>query len=350
MEKIKINNRIISEKKEPFIVAEMSGNHNLSLSRAFKIIDKAAMAGVDAIKLQTYTPDTITIKSNRKEFLIKDKKNLWKNNTLHELYKKGQTPWKWHKKLFSYAKKKKLICFSSPFDETAVDFLEKLGTPAYKIASFENDHYPLLKKVAKTGKPMIISIGLLKLKELKDIIKFIKKNGCKNFALLKCTSTYPANYYDLNLKTILDLKKRFKCPVGFSDHSKGTSAALTAISFGACIIEKHFTLDQNDEGVDSKFSLTPYELRQLKKDSITAWQSAGKVSYGATKNERTYTKYKRSIYVIKNLKKGETFNSKNLKIIRPNKGLHPKFYDKLLGKKSSKNLKYGTPFKFEFIN
>jgi pseudaminic acid synthase len=239
---IKIKTKKINKNNKPFIIAEMSGNHNGLLSNALKLVDLAAKCGADAIKLQTFTPDTITMKSKRKEFYIKDKKNLWKNNSLFELYKKAHTPWKWHHKIFERAKKKKIICFSSPFDETAVDFLEKLNAPFYKIASFENTHFPLLKKVAKTGKPIIMSTGLASIKEITESVKFLRKNGCKSLALLKCTSAYPAEPSDLNLQTIKDLKKRFNCEVGISDHSLGIGAAIAAISLGAVIIEKHFSL------------------------------------------------------------------------------------------------------------
>ena len=239
---IKIKTKKISKKNKPFIIAEMSGNHNGLLSNALKLVDLAAKCGADAIKLQTFTPNTITMKSKRKEFYIKDKKNLWKNNSLFQLYKKAHTPWEWHHQIFQRAKKRKIICFSSPFDETAVDFLEKLNAPLYKIASFENTHFPLLKKVAKTGKPIIMSTGLASMKEISESVKFLRKNGCKSLALLKCTSAYPADPSDLNLLTIKDLKKRFNCEVGISDHSLGIGAAIAAVSLGAVIIEKHFSL------------------------------------------------------------------------------------------------------------
>ena len=237
----KIGKRTISKSSEPFIIAEISGNHNGRIENIFKMIDLASKNKIDAIKLQTYTADTITMKSKRPEFFIKDKKNIWKNKSLYELYKKAHTPWSWHKRIFNYANKKNIICFSSPFDESAVDFLEKFNVPAYKIASFENDHYPLLDKIAKTGKPIIISTGLTDLNELKKIVKFFKKKKC-NIALLKCTSSYPANPEKLNLKTIPDMKKKFKVEVGFSDHTIGIGSSLAAIAQGASIIERHFAL------------------------------------------------------------------------------------------------------------
>ena len=340
----KIKKRIISQKKSPFIIAEMSGNHNGSLSEALKIVDLASIAGADAIKLQTYTPDTITMKSKRSEFFIKDKKNLWKNNSLYDLYKKAHTPWSWHKKIFERAKNRKLIYFSSPFDETAVDLLEKLNVPLYKIASAENNHFPLLKKVAKTGKPVIMSTGLATLNELKESVNYLRKNGCKQLALLKCTSAYPAEPKDLNLVTIRRLREIFNCEVGFSDHSLGIGAAITAISYGATIIEKHFTVEKN-KGVDGAFSSEASEMKRLKEESLVSWSSKGKVFFGPTKNEKIFKKYRRSIYVSKNIKKGEVFSNNNIKVIRPSLGLHPKYFTDIIGKISKKDINKGEPFK-----
>jgi pseudaminic acid synthase len=344
----KIKKRLISEKEKPFIIAEMSGNHNGSLATALKIVDLAAEAGADAIKLQTYTPETITMRASRKEFFITDKKNIWKNNSLFDLYKKAHTPWAWHKKIFERAQKKKLIYFSSPFDESAVDFLEGLNVPLYKIASFENNHFPLLKKVAKTGKPIIMSTGLATLKELKESVNYLRKNGCKNLALLKCTSSYPANPKDLNLKSIHKLKKVFDCEVGFSDHSLGIGAAISAISYGATIIEKHFTLNKL-KGVDGKFSSELEELKMLKKESEVAWQAKGNIFLGPTSSEKKYTKFRRSIYISKQIKKGEKFSKDNLKVIRPAYGLHPKYFDGVIGKISKKDIHAGTPLKKDFF-
>lgn len=342
---IKIGNRVISKFNPPFIIAELSGNHNQSIKKAFKIIDAAKSANVDAIKIQTYTADTMTLNVNKKEFKIVDKKNIWKNYSLYSLYKKAHTPWSWHKKIFDYAKKRGIICFSSPFDISAVNFLEKLNVKLYKVASFENTHFPLLKRIANTGKPMIISLGLLKLPEIKEIVKFVKNNGCKKLILLKCTSTYPANPKDLNLKTIDDLRNKFNCEVGFSDHSIGIGAAITSISCGATVIEKHVTLRRKDNDIDSKFSLEPSELKTLKEESVTAWRSIGKINYDYTKNEKRFLKYKRSIYVSKDIKKGEKFSRYNLKIIRPSNGLAPKYINKVIGNKAKTNLKYGTALK-----
>ena len=344
----KIKKRLISEKKEPFIIAEMSGNHNGSLATALKIVDLAAEAGADAIKLQTYTPQTITMRSSQKEFFIKDKKNMWKNNSLFDLYKKAQTPGAWHKIIFERAKKKKLIFFSSPFDETAVDFLENLNVPLYKIASFESNHFPLLKKVANTGKPVIMSTGLSTLPEIKESVKYLRKNGCKQLALLKCTSSYPANPEDLNLISIQKLRKTFNCEVGFSDHSLGIGAALTAINNGASIIEKHFTIAKN-KGVDGFFSSEVTEMRRLKEETTVAFKARGKVFFGPTKNELQYKKFRRSIYISQNIKKGDRFSKDNLKVIRPGLGIHPKYYEFLMGRVVKKNGKKGQPLKKAFF-
>jgi pseudaminic acid synthase len=341
---IKIGSKIISSKNKPFVIAEMSGNHNGSLLNALKLIDLASKSGADAVKLQTFTPDTITMKSNRKEFFISDKKNLWKNYSLYNLYKKAHTPWEWHKKIFARAKKNKLICFSSPFDESAVDFLEKLKVPIYKIASFENTHFPLLKKIAQTGKPVIMSTGLASLAEISESVKFLRKNGCKKLALLKCTSSYPANPSDLNLLTIKDLQKKFKCEVGISDHTLGIGASIAAVGIGATIIEKHFTLKRN-VGVDGKFSHNFFEMKQLVQQAEIAWKSLGKVAYGPTKDEKRYIMYRRSIYAFKDIKKGEKITKYNVKVIRPSLGLKPKFYWSILGKKIKKNIKRGEPLK-----
>ena len=346
---MKIKTRIISKSHKPFIIAELSGNHNGLIENALKLVDLASMSGVDAIKLQTYTPETITLLSNRRDFLIKDKNNPWKKNqTLFKLYKKAFTPWSWHKKIFERAQKKKLIYFSSPFDECAVDFLEELNVPMYKIASFENNHFPLLKKVAKTGKPIIMSTGLATLKELKESVNYLKKNGCKSLALLKCTSSYPADPKDLNLRAIQKLKKVFGCEIGFSDHSIGIGAAISAINYGATIIEKHFTLNKL-KGVDGKFSSEAEELRMLKKESEVAWQAKGNIFLGPTTNEKKYTKFRRSIYISKQIKKGEKFSKDNLKVIRPAYGLHPKYFERVIGKISKKNIHAGTPLKKDFF-
>jgi len=342
---IKILNRPISIKHRPFIIAEMSANHNQSLPNALKIIDKAKQAGVDAIKIQTYTPDTLTIKSSRKEFTITDKSSIWYKQSLYNLYKKAYTPWDWHQKIFDYSKKKGLICFSSPFDLSAVEVLKKLNCPAYKIASFEINNLPLIENVAKLKKPLIISTGLATFKEIKNAVITAKKNGCKKIILLKCTSTYPSNPKDSNIITINDLKKQFKCEVGISDHTKGIGVSVASIAYGSTVIEKHFTLDRKLGGVDSEFSLEPNEMKSLVDEATRAWSSLGKKKYGPTKSELSSLKFRKSIFVVKDIKKGEVFCDDNIKIIRPNIGLEPKFYKRIIGKIAQKNLKKGTPLK-----
>ena len=320
----------------------MSGNHNGSLKKALEIVKEASKAGADAIKLQTYTAETITINSKSRDFIIHDKKSLWKKERLYNLYKKAHTPWSWHKKIYDLAKKLNLVCFSSPFDETAVDFLEKLNTPFYKIASFEITHLPLIKKVALTKKPMIISTGLASKKEIKEAIKIAKKNGCPQIILLKCTSAYPADIADTNILTIKDLKKSFKCEVGFSDHTLGIGAPLAAISHGAKIIEKHFTISKSDKGVDSAFSMDVKELSSLVTEAKRAYLSLGKVNYKLSSSEKKSKIFRRSIYAKRNIKKGEIFTSDNVKVVRPSYGLSPKYYFKLLGKRSKRQIKKAT--------
>ena len=290
-----IGNYTISRENKPFIVAEMSGNHNQSLDRALKIVEAAAKAGAHMLKLQTYTADTITINSKNNEFFINNSKSLWKGKSLYDLYKQAHTPWEWHEKIIKRSNELGILCFSSPFDETAVDFLEKLNVPAYKIASFENVHLPLIKKVASTGKPVIISTGLATELEIKESIQALEDGGCSQFALLKCTSSYPASPENSNILTIPDLRKKFNCEVGLSDHTLGIGAALAAISHGATIIEKHLTLDRNDGGVDSSFSINPSELKILVEESERAWQSLGKIFYGVTESEKEGLKTSRLV-------------------------------------------------------
>ncbi len=346
---MKINKTAIGLDHKPFIIAEMSGNHNQSLERALKIVEAAAKAGADALKLQTYTADTITLDINKAEFLITDQKSLWKGKTLYQLYSEAYTPWEWHKPIMEYANKLGMICFSSPFDNTAVDFLEDLNVPAYKIASFENSHIPLLKKVASTGKPMIISTGLASISQLDETIKVIRSSGCKDFMLLKCTSTYPSPPKNTNVITIPHMRQLFDCEIGLSDHTMGIGAALAAIAHGATAIEKHFTLNRNDGGVDSAFSLEPDELKKLVIESKRSWESIGIVHYGPTQDEKKSLVFRRSLYISSNIQKGDTINKNNLKVIRPGLGLEPKYYSIVMGKKVSKNVKAGTPFSWDLI-
>ena len=346
---MKIGKYKISQKDKPFIIAEMSGNHNQSLDRALKIVDAAAKSGVHMLKLQTYTADTITINSRNSDFFINDKKSLWRGKNLYDLYKEAHTPWDWQEKIVKRSNKLGMLCFSTPFDETAVDFLEKINVPAYKISSFENVHLPLIKKVAQTGKPVILSTGLATKNEIEEAVETLKIGGCKEFALLKCTSAYPALPTNSNILTIPDLRKNFNCEVGLSDHTMGIGTALAAISHGATIIEKHFTLDRNDGGVDSSFSIEPAEMKILVEESARAWQALGKISYGPTGSEKSGINLRRSIYVVKDINKGEKITKKNIRIIRPGKGLAPKYFEEILGRETNQNLKEGTAFTWEFL-
>lgn len=331
----------------PFIIAEMSGNHNQSLERALKIIDAAADAGASAIKIQTYTADTLTIKG---VFKITEKSSLWYGKDLHDLYDEAHTPWDWHKAIFEHAHKRGIICFSSPFDETAVDLLESLNNPIYKIASFEINHIPLLKYIAKTGKPVIMSTGASSLSEIAEAVNVLKREGCENLTLLKCTSTYPASAENSNLNTIPHLKELFNCEVGLSDHTMGIGVAVAAIAKGANVIEKHFCLDRSEGGVDSAFSLEPAEFKQLVIEAKNAYLALGKINYGITNDEKQVDAGKRSIYVSDKINEGEIITTKNIKVIRPGYGLHPRYYTDVLGKKANKNLEIGQPLSFNDLN
>ena len=337
---MKIAGKKISVNNPPFIIAELSANHNNNINRAFKIIKEAKKAGADAIKLQTFTADSITLNSSKKDFIIEDKKSLWKNRKLYDLYKQASLPKKWYKEIFNEAKKNELICFSSPFDSDAVDFLEKFKVPAFKIASFENNHYPLISKVITKKKPTLISLGVTELSEILHVVKFLNFNKFNNFAFLHCSSSYPANLEESNIKNILDLKKRFKFEIGYSDHTPGIGAAIAAVSYGASIIEKHFTIDKMGGGLDDTFSSDPDEFSLLVKELKKAWLSLGRVNYKLTKSELRHKIFKRSIYVSKDIKKGEIFTENNIKIVRPSFGLEPKYYDRILGKRSKRNLKF----------
>tara|TARA_B100001057_G_scaffold73909_2_gene68328 strand:+ start:11334 stop:12416 length:1083 start_codon:yes stop_codon:yes gene_type:complete len=346
---IKIGDYIIGEKNSPFIIAEMSGNHNGSLERAYKLIDAAYDSGANAVKLQTYTAEQLTIDVKGGLFDINDSKSLWNGENLFKLYEKAHTPLEWHEKLFKYAESKGIIIFSSVFDESGVDFLEKLNVKAYKVASFENNHYPLLKKVAKTGKPVIMSTGLSTISQLKKSIEVLKDNGCKNLILLKCTSTYPSSPKNSNLKTIPEMAKLFNCQVGLSDHTLGIGVPIASISFGAKVIEKHFTLDRKDGGVDSEFSLEPAELKMLVDESKRAFKSIGKIFIGITEEEKSSLRFKRSIYVVNDMKKNEKFDKNNIRIIRPGNGLDTGYYEKILGEKANINIKAGTPLSLDML-
>jgi len=347
---IKISDFKIGKNYPPFIVAEISGNHNQKLSRALDLVDAAADCGVHALKLQTYTPDTITLNVRNKDFMIEGKDSLWSGENLYDLYEKAHTPWEWHKPIIEHAIKKGLICFSSPFDETAVDFLEELNMPAYKIASFENNHLPLIKKTAATGKPLIISTGMASVEELSRAVRTAKESGCKELILLKCTSTYPSSPNNTNLNTIPHIRDLFNCEVGLSDHTLGIGAAIGAVALGATIIEKHFTLSRNDGGVDSQFSLEPKEMKMLVEESKRVWQAIGKIFYGPSETEMQSLSFRRSIFITKDIKKGEALNPNNIGIYRPNLGLSPDYFDIVIGRKTRRSLTAGTPLSFEDIN
>ncbi|MCW3083822.1 MAG: N-acetylneuraminate synthase [Bacteroidetes bacterium] len=340
MNSIKIGSYMVGKDQKPFIIAEMSGNHNQSLDRALELVDAAAAAGAHALKLQTYTADTITMKG---AFTIEDKNSLWNGKELHDLYKQAHTPWEWHKPIFDRAKEKGMEAFSSPFDETAVDFLESLNVPAYKIASFENTHHPLLRKVAKTGKPVILSTGVSTLEDIIESVEVLRKAGCKDIILLKCTSTYPATPENTNLLTIPDMYEKHKCLIGLSDHTMGTGVSVAAVALGACVIEKHFTLRRADGGVDSAFSLEPEELKSLVTETERAFLALGTVKYGILPAEEKSVQFKRSIFVSKDIKKGELLSADNLRIIRPASGLAPKYWEDVIGKAAKTDLKAGTP-------
>jgi pseudaminic acid synthase len=328
----------------------MSGNHNQSLDQALKIVESAANAGVNAIKLQTYTPDTMTLEVDKPEFYISDEANPWKGHSLYDLYKKAQTPWEWHKTIFDQAMKLGLIAFSTPFDDTAVDFLETLNVPCYKIASFENADIPLIKKVASTGKPIIISTGMATIAELDETVRTARENGCHDIILLKCVSTYPASSKDANIVTIPHMRDLFKCEVGLSDHTAGIGASVASIALGATVIEKHLTLNRNDGGVDAVFSLEPEEMKNLVEESKRSWQALGQISYGPTEKEKTSLKFRRSLYITQNMNAGDILSEDNVRSIRPGYGLQTKYLDLVLGKMIKQDVKKGTALQWDFIN
>lgn len=349
MRDIRIKNFSIGACHQPFIIAEMSGNHNHSLERALAIVDAAAAAGVQALKLQTYTADTMTLDIDKGEFFIDDPDSLWQGNSLYKLYQQAYTPWEWHEPIFKRCHELGMVAFSTPFDETAVEFLEKLKVPCYKIASFENTDIQLLKKVATTGKPVIVSTGMAEIAELDEAVRTLRSNGCKDIILLKCTSTYPANPDASNLLTIPHMRELFQCQIGLSDHTMGIGTAIAAIALGATVIEKHFTLSRADGGVDSVFSMEPKEMARLVMESKTAWQALGHVSYGPTVGEIPSLKHRRSLYVSEDMQAGDIFSLNNIKAIRPGLGLPTKYLDLVIGKKAVQDIKKGTPLSFDFL-
>lgn len=346
---IRIAGRPIGRDHRPFVIAEMSGNHNQSLERALAIVDAAAKAGADALKLQTYTADTMTLDITEGEFFISDAGSLWAGKSLYDLYQEAHTPWEWHQPIFERAKELGMIAFSTPFDETAVDFLERLDTPAYKIASFENTDLPLIRKVAATGKPMIISTGMATIAEIDDAVRTARKAGCSDLVLLKCTSTYPATPTNSNVLTIPHMRQLFNCEVGLSDHTMGIGAAAAAVAHGASVVEKHFTLARADGGVDSAFSLEPSELASLVIETERAWQALGEVAYGPRVEEKKSLVFRRSLYIAEDMEAGEVLTPINLRCIRPGMGLAPGYYDLLLGKRVGRAVKRGTPVSWDIL-
>lgn len=349
MNQIKLGHQWVGRNHKPLIVAEMSGNHNQSLERAFEIVDAAAKAGAHALKIQTYTADTMTLNLKDREFSIDDSKSLWNKQSLYDLYKQAHTPWDWHKPIFDRCKSHGMMAFSTPFDATAVDFLESLDVPFYKIASFEVTDIPLIQKVASTQKPMIISTGMASVSELEDAVRAARAAGCKDLILLKCTSTYPANPENTHILTIPHMRELFQCEVGLSDHTMGLGVAVASVALGAVLIEKHFTLRRSDGGVDSAFSLEPEEMQALVVETERAFQSLGRVHYGPTEKEKASLQFRRSLYVVSDLKAGEVLTEKNVRAIRPGLGLAPKFYQDVLGKKISCDVKKGTPLSWDLV-
>lgn len=346
---MKIGHINIGQDSAPFIIAELSGNHNQSLERALAIVDVIADSGAHALKLQTYTADTMTLNLTEREFFIDDVNSLWRGNSLYQLYEKAYTPWEWHEALFKRARERNLLAFSTPFDATAVDFLEKLNVPAYKVASFENIDLPLIHKVASTGKPLIISTGMATLAEIDDAVRTAREAGCQELVLLKCTSNYPASPASSNLMSIPTFRSLFNCEVGLSDHTLGIGAAVASIALGAVVIEKHVTLSRAEGGVDAAFSLEPQELKQLVTETYTAWEALGTVQIGPTPEEIASKVFRRSLYICEDLQAGDVLTPQNLRAIRPGYGLPPKYLSKLLGKKVSKVVKKGTPAQWELI-
>jgi pseudaminic acid synthase len=346
---LRISGRVIGRDQPPFIIAEMSGNHNQSLDRALEIVEVAASTGVHALKIQTYTPDTMTLDLDVREFHISDPGSPWAGTSLYKLYSQAYTPWEWHEPIFNRARQLGMIAFSTPFDASAVDFLERLDVPCYKIASFENTDLPLIRRVASTAKPMIISTGMATVAELDETVRAAREAGCDDLVLLKCTSTYPATAINTNIRTIPHLRELFGCEVGLSDHTLGVGVSVASIALGASVIEKHFTLKRADGGVDSTFSMEPAEMAQLVAESERAWQSLGTVAYGATESERKSLQFRRSLYVTQDMKPGDALTADNLRAIRPGLGLPPKFLPQLLGKRVNRDIPRGTAVTWSMI-
>jgi N-acetylneuraminate synthase len=347
--KFEISGRRIGGSAPPLVIAEMSGNHNQSLDRALKIVEAAAKAGAHGLKIQTYTPDTMTIDLDEREFHISDPDSLWAGRSLYKLYGEAYTPWEWHAPIFERARALGLIPFSTPFDETAVEFLERLDVPCYKIASFENTDLALIRRAAATGKPLIISSGMATAGELDESVRAAREAGCKDLVLLKCTSTYPASPENTNIMTIPDLRERFGCEAGLSDHTMGLGVAVASVALGAAVIEKHFTLRRADGGVDSAFSMEPDEMAQLVAETERAWQALGHVTYGPTEEEKKSIHFRRSLYVVKDLKAGDVLTRENVRAIRPGLGLPPKHLAQVLGRRVKQDVRRGTALRWELL-
>lgn len=345
MQTLKINGRAIGRDHAPYIIAEMSANHNGSLQTAFRLIDEAKRAGADAVKIQSYTADTITLNSNAPDFQIRG--GLWDGRTLYDLYRQAHLPWDWHAPLFDYAREAGITLFSSPFDFTAVDMLEKLNAPAYKIASFEAVDLPLIRYVAQTGKPMIISTGMADAEEIAEAVDTARSNGCQDLVLLHCVSGYPAPAADYNLRTLPDMAQRFGVPVGLSDHTLDNTTAVAAVALGACVIEKHFTLDRNGGGPDDSFSLEPADLQALCRDSKTAWSALGQVEYALKSSEQGNAQFRRSLYFVKDLRAGDVVDASCIRSVRPGYGLPPKYFDEIIGKTVNTNIAANTPVRWD---
>ena len=346
---IRIADRAIGPGHAPFVIAEMSGNHNQSLARALEIVEAAAKAGAHALKIQTYTPDTMTLELDKGEFHIADPKSPWAGSSLYNLYGKAYTPWEWHQPIFDRAQELGVIPFSTPFDDSAVDFLESLDVPCYKIASFENTDLPLIRRVAATGKPLIVSTGMASIAELDDSVRAAREAGCKDLILLKCTSTYPATAANTNLLTIPHLRALFGCEVGLSDHTMGVGVSVAGVALGASVVEKHFTLTRSDGGVDSSFSMEPGEMAQLVVETERAWQALGQVSYGPSEAEKKSLNFRRSLYIVKDLEAGAVLTREHVRAIRPGLGLPTKYLDVILGMTIKRAAKRGDAFTWELL-
>jgi N-acetylneuraminate synthase len=344
-----LGGRPVGREHPPYVVAELSGNHDGRLERALAIVDAAAAAGADAVKLQTYTADTMTLDLSSGDFVIDDPTSLWHRRTLHDLYCEASTPWEWHEPLFARCRALGLACFSTPFDESAVDFLETLAPPAYKIASFEMTDLPLIARVARTGRPLIVSTGMATVAEIDEAVRTARTAGCRDLILLKCTSSYPANPIDTNLATIPHMRELFGVEVGLSDHTGGIGAAVASVALGAVLIEKHVTLSRAGGGVDAAFSIEPDELGRLVTETERAWQARGEVRYGPTAGDAGSVRFRRSLYVAEDMRAGDAFTASNLRIIRPGLGLPPKYYEVVMGKRIAVDAPRGTALSWELL-